>query len=1125
MKNVIRQVKHFAGCMLLLAGVLVAGRASATDDTCYVESTAGTYIDTGYYPCPETKIEVDFQFTDATTTQQRVFGIEDQNSLSSVFYINSLKIFTFSHKDGSVVGIQTGLTADTGRHTAILDAYNGGAQNGVLQVKTGDTVIYDGVLNQTRTKRSAYPLHFFASNTGTKDGGGAKMRFYGAKIWEKGELVRNYVPCVRNGLVGIKDLVTGAFQYPTDLTVLTAGPGVTPETTSDGYLESAGDDCIDTGYVPTQNTRIEADFEMVETNNVAQPRICGSSGLIYEFYLNSAHRYAFAAFDGAVTQTGGTYGYYTSTSKPADIGVRHTFFVDYYRKRAALTTSGETRLIYAPLASKMTATRASSSLHIFSNGGAATGSYSKAKLYGLRIYETGKLVHDYVPCVQDGANGLFDTVTEQFITFAAGTKGRVGGDVMVREDKAYVETTVSGSYVETDYFPCPETRIEADFRFMATTPQSRVFGVQDTNNLSSTFYANSKSIFTFSHKDGATAGIQTFLDADTERHTAILDSYNGGAQNGVLQLKTGETVFWEGSLATTRTKRSAYPLHFFGENEKTSEFGPSLMRFYGAKIYEKGELVRDYVPYVRNGLVGIKDRVTGVFHYSMDTAPLSAGPGVKVETTSDGYLESTGSDYIDTGYKPTQNTRIEADFEMLSTNNVTQPRICGSSGLIYEFYLNGAHRYAFAAFDGAVTHTVGTIGYYTSTSKPADIGVRHTFFVDYYRKRAALTTAGEARLSYALASKMTAVQASGSLLIFSGNTNVKNLSKTRLYGFRIFESGVLVHDYVPCVQDELMNGLYDKVTGQFLWYGCGKVGGDVLKRGTDACLISDGTQGIVSDYYVNPNSKIVVDFSYNDVATKQQRVFGADSDNKANPLSCSCYLNGGGNLTYCFSDGAGAWTLTAGAAIADTRYVMTLDGPNSKVSVKGGTYDYIADIKSTRTQTSSQPLGIFMDYENGFVRVGANIRLYSLKCYDNGTLVRQYLPYKSGDKIGLYDTVSGKVFLSTRTGAHPFEIRGMGTDGSGSALLVTPKDTRAKWSKPAVLKAFAPGAIAYRWFEGETEIVGETGAELSVAQQPGRELVTYSVKPVFEVGGEQVEGAAASATVDHSVVGMTILVR
>ena len=296
-------------------------------------------------------------------------------------------------------------------------------------------------------------------------------------------------------------------------------------------------------------------------------------------------------------------------------------------------------------------------------------------------------------------------------------------------------------------------------------------------------------------------------------------------------------------------------------------------------------------------------------------------------------------------------------------------------------------------------------------------------------------------------------------------------------------------------------------------------------RGTDACLISDGTQGIVSDYYVNPNSKIVVDFSYNNVTTKQQRVFGADSDNKANPLSCSCYLNGGGNLTYCFSDGAGAWTLTAGAAIADTRYVMTLDGPNSKVLVKGGTYDYSADITSTRTQTSSQPLGIFMNYENGFNRVGADIRLYSLKCYENGTLVRQYLPYKSGDTFGLYDTVTGKVFLNTRAGAHPFTIKGMGTDGSGSALLATPKDARVKWSKPAVLKAFAPGAVAYRWFEGDTEIVGETGAELSVARQEGRELVTYSVKPVFIVNGEQVEGEAASATVNHQALGMLIEVK
>ena len=1139
MKDLIHQVQRFAGRLLLLTGALVAGRASADDSTCYVESAKSTYVETDYFPGPDTRIEFDFQFNSATV-QYRAFGVQDPDTMSCNLYINGNGPFAYVFKDGSPSGVMMSSTsqrADTVRHTVILDSYNS-----TWCLKTGTETTYSGTITTTRTKRSAYPLHFFAENNRTVEVNGsyANMKFYGCKIYEKGELVRDYVPCVRNGFVGIKDQLTGNFFFPKDYNTLTAGAGVVPETTTDGYLESSGSAYLDTGYLPTPNTRMEVDFEMTSVERAADtyPRIFGSNGLRYEAYLNSANQFSLSAYDavkGPTKNAAGQVlnGFQTATGYRADVGVRHTIYIDHYRMRASLLSANATSVskqfaLAAPMTNG-TVTAANQSLLVFA-GRYDTAHFVKARLYGLRIYESGLLVRDYVPCLQEDAKGLYDTVTGQFVKYEAGT---LGGNYLVREEQAYVESTAN-TYVETDYYPNPDTRIEADFRFVQTNLQSRVFSVLAPSTLSCTLYINAANRFGYVCRDGS-GGVDPGIKSDMDRHTAILDSYNSK-----FYLLSGPTTNYNLNVTTTRTKQSQYPIFFFGENQaelKRAEAMNARMRFYGCKIYEKGELVRDYVPCVRNGFVGIKDQLTGNFFFPKDYSPLTAGPGTLRETTTDGYLESTGSDYLDTGYKPTPNTRIDIDFEMVSTNRAdnTYPRLFGSDGLRYESYLNSANQFAFSAWDSAnrlQQDAKGNnyVGFQTGTGYKADAGVRHTLYVDHYRLRGALTTPDPAvnTSRFALTTPMNGTVASKSLLIFSGyGTSGYMYTKMKLYSFRIYESDVLVRDYVPCVKD-CVSGLYDRVTGEFLGYACGSVGGDVMIDGTDACIVSDGTQGILSDYYANPGSKIVVDFSFNEVATKGQRLFSAEACGDANyPFSCQTYLNGNGYFAYSFCDGLANYTqlLDGGKAVAGTRYAMTLDGPNDKVSVKGGATDISADITTTRTKTASNPLGILMNYKNGFTHTGASIRLYSLKCYDNGVLAHYYLPYKSGDTIGLYDTVTGKVFVNTKSGANPLRIEGMGTDGSGSALLVTPKDTRAKWIKPAVLKAFAPGAIAYRWFEGDTEIVGETGAELRVARQEGRKLVTYSVKPVFMVNGERIEGEAASATVDHTVIGMRILVK
>ena len=47
-------------------------------------------------------------------------------------------------------------------------------------------------------------------------------------------------------------------------------------------------------------------------------------------------------------------------------------------------------------------------------------------------------------------------------------------------------------------------------------------------------------------------------------------------------------------------------------------------------------------------------------------------------------------------------------------------------------------------------------------------------------------------------------------------------------------------------------------------------------RAEDPYIESDGTQGIVLDYFVNPKTKIVADFAFQSPFTRQWRLFGVE---------------------------------------------------------------------------------------------------------------------------------------------------------------------------------------------------------------------------------------------------------
>ena len=171
------------------------------------------------------------------------------------------------------------------------------------------------------------------------------------------------------------------------------------------------------------------------------------------------------------------------------------------------------------------------------------------------------------------------------------------------------------------------------------------------------------------------------------------------------------------------------------------------------------------------------------------------------------YIESSGTQYINTGFKPNNNTRVllDADYTKIGT------WIClfgaeDDSNLTNGFELWETESQAISFYYGSATNMVQTI----PTSG------RHVFDCDknVYKVDNSITlTNGAATFSCANSLYLFAILRSGS---------VEFKSAYKLYSCQIYDNDVLARDFVPCINASGEVGLYDLVGQQF--YGNAGIG-------------------------------------------------------------------------------------------------------------------------------------------------------------------------------------------------------------------------------------------------------------------------------------------------------------
>ena len=179
---------------------------------------------------------------------------------------------------------------------------------------------------------------------------------------------------------------------------------------------------------------------------------------------------------------------------------------------------------------------------------------------------------------------------------------------------------------------------------------------------------------------------------------------------------------------------------------------------------------------------------------SVHTKPASLPSGY----TKLAYIQSSGTQYVDTGFVPNQDTRIIYDCERLSTASAEHffgVRTGTSAKEAFCFYIyNSGWRYAYNN-NLAVGNDPSTGRYVFDANKNV------------------MTING----SLTLKSTYAKFKASATATLFSMRSVNSGISygSHKLFSCQIYDNGNLIRDFVPCVNASGAVGLYDLVGRKF----------------------------------------------------------------------------------------------------------------------------------------------------------------------------------------------------------------------------------------------------------------------------------------------------------------------
>ena len=197
----------------------------------YIESEGDAYVSLGHCAGPNTKMEVDFQLTEVEYNTKPFGSWGDRLSIPMfslyISYVSDKTDLRFSWDCTDVDGQRQALNfdkADLKRHIISFDAPN--RTYASTNVTDGGAAYTYKFSKAVSGSTSPYPLAVFArgadkpaTRASNDFGGPTKMKVYGVKIYESGDLVKTYTPCLKGGIPGLKVTGPGVDTFVTGINI------------------------------------------------------------------------------------------------------------------------------------------------------------------------------------------------------------------------------------------------------------------------------------------------------------------------------------------------------------------------------------------------------------------------------------------------------------------------------------------------------------------------------------------------------------------------------------------------------------------------------------------------------------------------------------------------------------------------------------------------------------------------------------------------------------------------------------------------------------------------------------------------------------------------------------------
>ena len=521
-------------------------------------------------------------------------------------------------------------------------------------------------------------LYVFACHLSNKAAWFSKGKLYELKIWKKNaqsgelDLIRHYLPCIKDGRAGLYDKVEGKIYYSFSGDNFVAGPVLDKPLDFVKWVWADGNQHFDTHVWGKGGLKSEIDISMRQYDGdhcILGARRDGGNTRLYPAYnYESQFRYAYGTMPGKTTinkvAPTNDVSYYMDTRYLIKSDIQ-----DGYQSVTVSKNGGtpvELHKDTAYLTGEMFTTNTMYLLACNDGRYNQAKFYSNALLYRTTIWDGDELLRDFVPVVATNAAGtayagLYDAVTERIYrqldgdshefdlaTQVGGVTNTLRTTMRPKTRLEYVDSDGNLDFVNLGIIGKDGVEMEAVMEWLAVPNDGAFVGAKDsykTNNRGTAFIrfypyhhwkndgaghriGYSAELFGLS-KDGAgltaTVGtryqISSHLDAGDQHYS--IATRNG---NGVWTTEASLTRTIAGPVDTER------PMYLFAVNQDGVTRYPSKTRVYSLKLREKQQdgsyaLVRNLVP-VRDPMTGgaaLWDRVTETYFRNAGKYLLAGG--------------------------------------------------------------------------------------------------------------------------------------------------------------------------------------------------------------------------------------------------------------------------------------------------------------------------------------------------------------------------------------------------------------------------------------------------------------------------------------------------------------------